>query len=68
MHRLGRSQLTLGAVPTLDELVATVNAVTPDDIARVVDRVLLDAPRTLAVVGPFDPDSFAGPFGLSSVT
>jgi predicted Zn-dependent peptidase len=58
MHRLGRSQLTLGTIPSLDELVAAVEAVTPDDITRVVDRVLTDAPRTLAVVGPFDADRF----------
>ncbi|HZR14640.1 MAG TPA: pitrilysin family protein [Acidimicrobiia bacterium] len=54
MHRLGRNQLVLGSVPTLDELVADVDAVTPDDVARVVGRVLVDEPRTLAVVGPFD--------------
>ncbi|HZJ25681.1 MAG TPA: pitrilysin family protein [Acidimicrobiia bacterium] len=58
MQRLGRSELTLGAVPSLDELAAAVEAVTPDDIARVVDRVLVDVPRTLTVVGPFDPDRF----------
>lgn len=60
MHRLGRTELTLGTVPSLDELVAEVEAVTPDDIARVVDRVLLDSPRTLTVVGPFDADRFNG--------
>jgi predicted Zn-dependent peptidase len=60
MHRLGRSELTLGEVPTLDELVAAVDAVEPDDVARVVDRVVATDERTLAVVGPVDEARFAG--------
>jgi predicted Zn-dependent peptidase len=58
MHRLGRSELTLGEIPTLDELVESVNAVTPADVARVVERVFTDAARTLTVVGPFDAADF----------
>jgi predicted Zn-dependent peptidase len=54
MHRLGRSELTLGEVPSLDELVSEVDAVGTDDVARVVDRVLATDERTLAVVGPVD--------------
>jgi predicted Zn-dependent peptidase len=52
MHRLGRSELTLGEVPSLDELVAEVQAVEADDVARVVERVVATDDRTLAVVGP----------------
>ncbi len=52
MRRLGRSELVEGEIPSLDELIARVEAVTADDVARVVDRVFADAPRTLAVVGP----------------
>jgi predicted Zn-dependent peptidase len=59
MHRLGRSELTLGEIPTLDELVAEVDEVGSDDISRVVDRVLATEERTLAVVGPFDEARFA---------
>ena len=59
MRRLGRSELVEGEVPTLDELVARVDAVTADDVERVIDRVLRDAPRTLAVVGPHEPADFA---------
>jgi len=59
MHRLGRSELTLGEVPTLDELVDEVEAVGSDDISRVVDRVIATEERTLAVVGPFDESRFA---------
>lgn len=58
MHRIGSSELTLGEVPTLDEVVARVEAVGADDVARVIDRVLGRADRTLAVVGPFEESDF----------
>jgi predicted Zn-dependent peptidase len=58
MHRLGRSELVLGEVPDLDELVAEVGRVESDDIARVIERVLAPPERTLAVVGPVDPAAF----------
>jgi len=58
MHRLGRSELTLGEVPSLDDLVAEVTRVEAEDITRVVDRVLGIPERTLAVVGPVDAATF----------
>ena len=58
MRRIGRSEQVEGEIPSLDELVARVEAVTTDDVARVIDRVLRDAPRTLAVVGPHEPADF----------
>jgi predicted Zn-dependent peptidase len=54
MHRIGRSELTMGEIPTLDWVVEQVEAVTADDVARVIDRVLGAGARTLAVVGPAD--------------
>jgi predicted Zn-dependent peptidase len=59
MHRLGRSELTLGEVPSLDELVDKVTKVGADDVTRVVDRVLGAPDRSLAVVGPVDAARFA---------
>ena len=59
MHRIGQSELTLGEVPTLDEVVAKVDAVEADDVARVVERVVAGDARTLAVVGPFAEDRFS---------
>jgi len=58
MHRLGRSELIQGEVPSLDELVAEIDRVTTDDISRVVQRVLADQQRVLAVVGPFEVSDF----------
>jgi predicted Zn-dependent peptidase len=52
MHRLGRSLLTTNELPTVDELVADVEAVTMDDVRRVIDRVLGDTDHVLSVVGP----------------
>ena len=40
MHRIGRAELTLGEVPDIDEVVERVEAISDDDIARVIDRVL----------------------------
>jgi len=59
MHRLGRSELTTNEVPSVDELVAEIDAITVDDAARVIDRVFAEEPRVLAVVGPFDTEDFA---------
>jgi predicted Zn-dependent peptidase len=58
MHRLGRSELTLGEIPSLDDLVSEVTRVGIDDVARVVDRVLATDERTLALVGPIDEAAF----------
>ena len=44
----------------IDEHVARLRAVTTDDVSRVLHRVL-DSPRTLAAVGPFDADELAAP-------
>jgi len=60
MRRLGRSELIEGDIPSLDELIARVAAVEADDVARVIDRVFGDAPRSLAVVGPHQTAEFAG--------
>jgi predicted Zn-dependent peptidase len=54
MHRIGRAELTMGEVPSLDWVVEQVEAVTPDDVGRVIERVLGGGNRTLALVGPAD--------------
>jgi predicted Zn-dependent peptidase len=59
MRRLGRSEQVEGEIPSLDEIISRIAAVTADDVRRVIDRVLRDAPRTLAVVGPHDESEFS---------
>jgi predicted Zn-dependent peptidase len=56
MGRLGRSLMQRDRVTTIDEHVARLRAVTVIDVARVLHRVL-DGPRTLAAVGPFEADA-----------
>ncbi|MGH3318918.1 MAG: M16 family metallopeptidase [Streptosporangiaceae bacterium] len=53
MSRIGKSELVLDELLSLDEVIARVDAVTVDDV-RAVAREVLDAPLTLSVVGPFD--------------
>jgi predicted Zn-dependent peptidase len=53
MVRLARSELIDGELPSVDEILRRIDAVTLDDVTAVTAE-LLEAPRTLAVVGPFD--------------
>ena len=59
MARIGRSQLLMGTVPTLDEVLALTEAVTREDCARVVEACLA-LPRTLAMVGPVEASLVVG--------
>ena len=58
MSRLGKSELVYDELPTVDEVLARIEAVTPDDVRAVAADVLTARP-TLAVIGPFDDDDFA---------
>ena len=49
-------QLLLGAIKTIDEELALVDAVTAEDVQRVA-RQVLSGPLQMAVVGPFPRDS-----------
>ena len=57
MSRIGRAELVHGTVPTFEELVARTEAVSHDDLRRVIERVV-GGERVLAVVGPFQEDAF----------
>ncbi len=59
MRRLGRAELVEGEIPSLDEVIARIEAVSADDIDRVVERVVRGASRTLAVVGPHEEREFS---------
>ena len=61
MSRIGRHQLVHGAVATVEEVVAHIEAVTLDDARRVAAGVLGDEDRVLAGVGPVDEDAFDAP-------
>jgi predicted Zn-dependent peptidase len=53
MARIGKAMVSRGEVLDVDEQLDRLRAVTLDDVARVIGRVL-DGPGTLAAVGPFD--------------
>jgi predicted Zn-dependent peptidase len=58
MSRLGKSELVYPRLEPVEEILASVEAVTHDDVREVAAAVLAQ-PKALAVVGPFDD---AGPF------
>ena len=59
MSRLGKSELVYPRLEPVEEILVAIEAVTHDDVRRVAAEVI-DLPKALAVVGPFDDDaSFA---------
>jgi predicted Zn-dependent peptidase len=52
MSGIGRSVLFRDEVIEVDEQIARYRAVTLADVRRVIDRLLVGTPRTVAVVGP----------------
>jgi predicted Zn-dependent peptidase len=59
MTRIGKSELVYDEVLGVDDLIALVDAVTPDDVAEVAAD-LFTRPRCLTVVGPFGTHDFDG--------
>jgi predicted Zn-dependent peptidase len=57
MSRLGRSELVHGEVPTVDELLQRVDAVTTADVSRVAKRLFAAGGGVLACVGPIEEGS-----------
>ena len=55
MSRLGKAELVHGEFTDLDESLARIRAVTTHDV-QALAADLAGRPRSLAVVGPFDPD------------
>lgn len=62
MSRLGKSEIALGEILTVDETLRRLKAVTLDDARRVAKRVL-SQPMTLTVLGPSGPAAFRGALG-----
>jgi len=59
MTRIGKSETIYGEVLGVDELIARIDAVTPQDVSALAAD-LLGRPRCLAVVGPFGEHDFDG--------
>ena len=56
MTRLGKSELVYPDLEPVDDLIASIDAVTHDDVRAIAAEVLTRS-KALAVVGPFDDDS-----------
>ncbi len=59
MQRLGRGELFYGGQLSIDEVLARIEAVTPEDV-RAVAADVLRRPFALGAVGPFDEADLAG--------
>jgi predicted Zn-dependent peptidase len=58
MGRIGAAMLLHGEVHRIDEVLARIEAVDRDQVLARAQE-LVEAPRTLSAVGPFDEDAFA---------
>ena len=56
MSRLGKAELSYPRLEPVDEILASIEAVTHDDVRRIAAEIL-SQPKTLAVVGPYDDDT-----------
>ncbi|HKF32669.1 MAG TPA: pitrilysin family protein [Jatrophihabitantaceae bacterium] len=59
MTRIGKSELVYGDILAVDEVLGRIDAVTRKDVIEVA-RYVLQQPRCLTVVGPFDEHAFDG--------
>ena len=63
MSRLGKSELVYPRLEPVEEVLASIEAVTHDDV-REIAASILGKPKALAVVGPFDDEApFAAAIG-----
>jgi predicted Zn-dependent peptidase len=58
MNRLGRQQLTIGEIMSIDELIERFENLSMEDVARVAERVLGSRNFRVTVVGPFEQGAF----------
>ncbi|MFC4584570.1 M16 family metallopeptidase [Sphaerisporangium corydalis] len=58
MSRIGKSELVYDTLMPVDEVLARIDAVTPDEIDAVAQEIL-SQPMTLAVIGPYGDKDFS---------
>jgi len=58
MSRLGKGELLYDELLTIDQILTTIDAVTPDEV-RAVARDVLGSQPSLAIVGPFADHDFS---------
>ncbi|MGW0072712.1 insulinase family protein, partial [Streptosporangium sandarakinum] len=58
MSRIGKGELVFDEHLSVDEILARIDAVTPEEITAVA-RDVLSRPMTLAVIGPYEGKDFS---------
>ncbi|MEV7965077.1 pitrilysin family protein [Sphaerisporangium sp. NPDC088356] len=58
MSRIGKSELVYDTLMSVDEVLARIDAVTPEEVDSVA-REILSQPMTLAVIGPYGDKDFS---------
>ena len=53
---LGRQELLLGKILTVDEVIEAIDAVTPQDIRRLAKQLLNPTKMNLSIIGPFNKE------------
>ncbi|WP_405140415.1 insulinase family protein [Sphaerisporangium sp. NBC_01403] len=62
MSRIGKSELVYDTLMPVDEVLARIDAVTPEEVDSVA-REILSQPMTLAVIGPYGDKDFGAYVG-----
>jgi predicted Zn-dependent peptidase len=57
MSRLGKGELLYVDLLSVDDMLARIDAITPEDVRAIAAEVLVN-PASLAVIGPFDDHDF----------
>lgn len=57
MNRLAKQEIYFGQFFSLDEILAAVDAVTVEEIGRLIERLVAERDLSLVALGPLDPGS-----------
>ena len=61
MNRLAKQEIYFGQLFSLDEILAAVDAVTVEEVGRLIERLVVERDLSLVALGPLEPGSLARP-------
>ena len=65
MNRMGRSELTLGYIPSTDDMIASYDKVTKEDILSMCGRIFVPEKMSFSALGrSLPPEEYAKILGL----
>ncbi|MBI2461169.1 MAG: insulinase family protein [Candidatus Rokubacteria bacterium] len=59
MNRLAKQEIYFGQFFSLDEILAAVDAVTVEEVGRLIERLVVERDLSLVALGPVEPGSIA---------